>query len=363
MHRISLIGWIGWLVLSYGLVALYGCGGNTGTKPTNTLIETPAPDPEPEPEPEPDDNEQRGIHEASTLCPQGRRIVGYYPSWASNSTSIQYSYLSHILYAFALPNADGSLMNLANREQLASIVTMAQGENVKVGIAIGGWNNGDDSHFVALAKQAESRQRFIDDVITLIRELNLDGVDIDWEYPSNDEQAEHYALLIAELREALDTMADEKFLSAAVVAAGDWAGQYIRASTFDHFDFINLMAYDENNANHSTLGYAIQSLDYWTDRGVEQQKLTLGVPFYARPSWNSYANIIDNQPANACQDKDADNNYYNGLPTIREKVALANEHACGTMIWEISQDTQGNASLLKGIWEEHTHQTPSYLCD
>ena len=45
-----------------------------------------------------------------------------------------------------------------------------------------------------------------------------------------------------------------------------------------------------------------------------------------------------------------DSVYYNGVATIKQKVELAKkEGLAGVMIWEISQDTGDDNSLLKAI--------------
>ena len=43
--------------------------------------------------------------------------------------------------------------------------------------------------------------------------------------------------------------------------------------------------------------------------------------------------------------------YYNGIPTIKQKTALAKEKASGIMIWQVKGDAKGNLSLLKAINE------------
>ena len=45
------------------------------------------------------------------------KIVGYYPNWEPDKTHlIQYEKLTHIIYAFGIPTADGQLRPLKNPE-------------------------------------------------------------------------------------------------------------------------------------------------------------------------------------------------------------------------------------------------------
>lgn len=300
---------------------------------------------------------------ADTGCPDGKHIVGYFPTWQGRVADIQYSFLTHIMYSFVLPNSNGSLqaMEPASISKLQELVNRAHGEGVKVGIAVGGWNDGDDSAFVALANNPLSRATFVNALVDFVVTYNLDGVDMDWEYPSTPAEANNFTLMMGELRAALDQLAGTKFLTAAVIAQGNWNGQYIQNAVFEYVDFLNIMAYDENNSNHSSLTYALTSIDYWINRGLSRDKLVLGVPFYARPSWSAYNTYVAADAKNACVDA-VNGNFYNGIPTIRTKAALAHTSACGVMMWELSHDTTGDSSLLKAIWEVVNGQAQTYQC-
>lgn len=48
------------------------------------------------------------------------------------------------------------------------------------------------------------RHKFVESSVKLLEDYGLDGLDIDYEYPQNDEQARGYAHLLNELRYALD---------------------------------------------------------------------------------------------------------------------------------------------------------------
>ncbi|MET7403916.1 glycoside hydrolase family 18 protein, partial [Dactylosporangium sp. NPDC005572] len=119
----------------------------------------------------------------AAVLPNGFKSVGYMPSWAGSATAIQYSKLTHINYAFVLPNSNGSLQGLDNPSKLQQIVSLGHAAGVKVSIAVGGWNDGNDSGFEGLAGNATARTAFVNNIVNLVNQYNLDGVDIDWEYP------------------------------------------------------------------------------------------------------------------------------------------------------------------------------------
>ncbi|MDF2456973.1 MAG: chiA4 [Cytophagaceae bacterium] len=274
------------------------------------------------------------------------RIVGYFPSWQGNVNTINYSKLTHINYSFILPTSTGGLNTgvMGNVSRFQTLVSKAHENNVKVSIAIGGWNNGDDLAFRQLASAASTRTAFVTNVMNFVKEYSLDGVDMDWEYPydnpgndnDNDEPA-NFALLMAELYDSLHTK--NKLLTAAVVGQGSTADGVL-SSVIDNIDWFNVMAYDDyGNDNHSTFAFANSALNLWLGKNVPKSKLVLGVPFYSiKPTTTSYANIVA-QDNSAAYNDDYDDYRYNGIYTIEEKTDLANTKASGIMIWEISMDS------------------------
>ncbi len=280
----------------------------------------------------------------------GFKVVGYSPSWQGSASNIQYDKLTHINYAFAIPRSNGSLEPLANPGKLQQIVSLGHAQGVKVLIAVGGWELGDgggvDTRFIQLASNSSTRTAFVNNMINFVNEYNLDGVDIDWEYPDNGSEPQNYELLMQELGAALHSRG--KLLTAAVVAQG-WAGNGVLNGVFDDVDFLNLMAYDGGDgASHSPYSYAESSLNYWLGRGLPKSKAVLGVPFYGRPSWKSYATLIA-EGADPYGDVHS-GVHYNGITTIKRKTELAQQRGGGIMMWELSHDTNSQAtSLLAAI--------------
>ena len=272
------------------------------------------------------------------------KVVGYMPSWSGNVGDVQYSKLTHINYAFLLPTSTGGLQPIENPSKLQSLVNTAHANGVKVMISVGGWNNGDDSGFESLAANSTYRTNFVNNIVNFVNQYNLDGADIDWEYPNDGASANNYVTLMTALSTQMHNRG--KLLTAAVVAVG---GSSILSSVFPVVDFLTIMAYDGdvNGSHHSTYDYAVQSLNYWRGRGLPKEKAILGVPFYGKPSWESYAQLLDR---GASPNADWIGNVgYNGIPTIKRKTNLAFDNGGGIMIWELSQDKNNANSLLTAI--------------
>jgi GH18 family chitinase len=277
--------------------------------------------------------------------PPGPVVIGYFPSWAADLGAVQYENLSHVNYAFVLPTAGGGLTAVEQPQRLTSLVTMAHARGVKVSIAIGGWNDGNDSAFEQMAASPTATAAFVEAVAGLISTYSLDGVDIDWEYPDVGTSATNYAGLIRALSARLRPMG--KLLSAAVIGRGQ-EGQGVPTETFELFDFVNIMAYDEDPGPHSPYALAESCLTYWLGRGLPAKKAILGLPFYGREPYTAYKELVRADPTAPTKDS-VGTVFYNGIDTIKSKTTLAKTRGGGVMIWELSMDTADGNSLLRAI--------------
>lgn len=274
------------------------------------------------------------------------KIVGYFPEWG-DVNRVQYSKLTHINYAFAMPDANGNL-SINNPNLLRQMVAKAHNNNVKALIAIGGGTKVASDAFIAFASTSRGRTNFVNAVMEAVNSYGLDGADIDWEYPVKNSSDVNYANLMQQLSTALHNSG--KLLSTA--STGSY-GDYILPRVFGYIDYLNIMAYDENpgTSNHATYDVASRSLQHWTGLGLNPGKAILGVPFYGSDaSYNAitYTQLIS-QGANPYSD--SYNGYgYNGITTITNKAQLViNQHAGGMMIWQLDGDAVGANSLLSVI--------------
>jgi chitinase len=286
----------------------------------------------------------------AVVLPNGFKSVGYMPSWAGSVTSVQYAKLTHINYSFVLPNANGTLQPIENTAKLQQLVTLGHQNNVRVSLAVGGWNDGNDSAFESLAASAGTRTTFVNSLMSVVRQYNLDGIDMDWEYPDPGASANNYTALMGQLSTALHN--EGKLLTAAVVSEGG-AANGVQPAVFGYVDWLNIMAYD-GGTPHANYDWSIAAANFWKSRGLPKAKTVLGVPFYSRPGYYTYAQLVALDPANAnrdCTTAGGAQQCYNGLPTIRRKTQWAMANAGGIMNWELSQDATGANSLVSAIYE------------
>jgi GH18 family chitinase len=272
------------------------------------------------------------------------RVIGYVTA-SVIVEQVPFDKLTHINYAFLIPNADGSFAPMANSWKLKFLAEQAHKNDVKVLISVGGW--GWDAQFEEMAADPQKRAVFIDGLVKFVAETGIDGADIDWEYPDPGQSSLNFLALMTELRAALPK---DKLLTAAVIAFGDEYGQGVPTESFALMDFINIMTYDGDL--HGSMEQFNLGLDYWLGRGLPKEKLVMGVPFYSRPGEVIYRKLVEADLAAAQKDVlelVGALQRYNGVPTIREKTRIALERASGLMIWTIEYDASGDASLLTAI--------------
>ncbi|MGL4108867.1 glycosyl hydrolase family 18 protein [Clostridium sp. LP20] len=313
-------------------------------------------------------NDDDDIESPSTenLSNSDFKVVGYFPEWKPNKEKeIQYSKLTHINYSFAIPNSDGTIKDLDNPDLAKKIIKKGHSNGVKVLLAVGGWEyNGSplENTFIAATDSDSKCKKLANSIISTVDKYGFDGVDMDWEHPRTDGNSKNqYASLLKYLKEGLKKK--DKLLTAAVQAGVNadgvisWDAAGHLDSALDTLDWINVMAYDGGDGDrHSSYDFAVNSANYWRKtRKLPASKVVLGVPFYGRPSWASYEDILKADNSAYRKDKatiDGKEAYYNGIDTIKKKTEWAKDNVSGIMIWEISQDTTDNdKSLINAIYE------------
>src|SRR5688500_10725361 len=130
------------------------------------------------------------------------RIVGYnsYGGYTAPNV-LQFDKVTHIIFAFLPPNDDGTFVDIGKSQALGRLAAVAHQRGVKLLIAVGGW--GYDAKFEKLAADPATRSLFVNGLLEFVQKYNLDGVDMDWEYPRPGASAQNYASLMRELGDRL----------------------------------------------------------------------------------------------------------------------------------------------------------------
>lgn len=185
--------------------------------------------------------------------------------------------------------------------------------HLKVLPSIGGWTLSDPFH--PLSGNPTYRKRFVDSAMEFLKTYTVfDGLDIDWEYPGggganealgDKEEGKSYALLMAELRAALNTLEKETGRTYQLTSAVGSDPDKIKVVSYTeaalHMDYVFAMTYDFYGAWNGTLGHhaglfagkdeSIQdfngsaAIENLIAKGVPANKLVLGFAMYGR-GWN-----------------------------------------------------------------------------
>lgn len=293
-----------------------------------------------------------------------RRVVAYVPNWGNLEAfvpTIEFSRLTHINVAFENPtNAAG---DLSFHHRNSVLLEAARARNVPVLVSIGGGAAAENKELTAryfdLISETK-RAAFVAKLADYVTRQGFAGLDVDLEGPSINED---YGAFIRDLASALKPQG--KLLTAAL--SQGYGGAKVPESVFEHFDFVNIMAYDgtgpwapDRPGQHSSLQFARDNVAYWLGRGLPREKAVLGVPFYGhgfgdaarRRRGYPYATILAEYPGAEGKDEVGQTIWYNGIPTIRAKTRLViDEGLGGVMIWSLDSDVSDERSLLKAIHE------------
>ena len=217
-------------------------------------------------------------------------VIAYVTSWSK--TLPDPSLVTHINYSFGHVTDSFNGVRINNEERLQKIVALKEkAPHLKVLLSIGGWGSG---RFSEMAADEQNRLSFAKDCQRVVQEYGLDGIDIDWEYPtssaanisSSPDDTDNFTLLMRDIRQAIGK---DKLLTMASVASAKYVD--FRAILND-IDFVNIMSYDMANAphHHSTLYRASISgrltcddaVKAHIEAGVPAERLVMGMPFYGR---------------------------------------------------------------------------------
>ena len=237
-------------------------------------------------------------------------VIGYVGGYRGlyDTAIISPNKLTHINYAFVnvrnnracLGKPATDTINFKNLVKLK-----ARNPSLKILISIGGW--GGSRNFSDAVFTDTAREGFAASAVDIIRKYNLDGVDIDWEYPDDigagnifrPEDKQNYTLMFQKIRLHLDTLEKQTgrklYLTAAVGGFNRFLQQTEMGNAAKYLDYVSLMTYDYAqdslhiilhhtnlfaSKGYRTLCSADMTVKDFEAAGVPASKLVVGVAFY-----------------------------------------------------------------------------------
>ena len=210
--------------------------------------------------------------------------------------------LDIIYYSFIVPKSDGSV-SFQDASYMKEVRAL-RNHNVRIIGCVNGVGSDTSQAFKTITASSSLRAKFVNNLMNLVEQYNLDGLDLDWEAVSESltPVASQYNLLCEELRNEMNKRQDEGgtpyLLTMAVPASsyGTSEDRFDFKTLNKYLDYINIMSYDLNNSAKTTHlsplytssydnGYGF-SATYGVSRisslGFDKNKLIIGCAGYGK---------------------------------------------------------------------------------
>lgn len=221
-----------------------------------------------------------------------RAVFGYLPDWKRNSAPpyLNYSALSHIaLFDFTV-STQGNISGYPAGWPNDWVRTMnkAHANGVKLIMCVVEFN-ADDIH--ALINSSTASQNFYQNVATVIRNYNLDGVNIDFEGPKTADRGTPMNNFMQGLSDYIKTNVGEEQEISFAGPAVNWSGWNL-PGLVNACDYVFIMgyAYFYNGSSSTGPSAPLMGSSYNLEQtivnssngygGCDKSKLILGLPYY-----------------------------------------------------------------------------------
>ncbi len=233
---------------------------------------------------------------------QRHKVIAYYTGNGETIRQYPVKKLTHIIFSFLKLQHDTlTFHNDQQRKTVEQLIALKKDHpQLKIMVSVGGW--GGCAPCSELFSSATHRNTFAKTTVALFKQYDIDGLDLDWEYPAIEGYPGHqydaadkdnFTALVKQLRQEMGT----NYL--LTFAAGGFTSYLERSVDWDKVmplvDFVNLMTYDLVGGYSTVTGHHTPLADYqpgqqstqkcvnWLlDKKVPANKLIIGAAFYAR---------------------------------------------------------------------------------
>lgn len=304
-----------------------------------------------------------------------KKIAYWSDSGENHLEDINFYKLTHIIYdqigvddngELILPNDFSQPGEDSNLDKFEEMLELADEAGIIKMVSIG---NADDRIFNQLATNDNARENFNRKLIEFIEEYDLDGIDLNWQFPESKEENKRFKTFTKDLS---NTLRDEnKLFSFVLMSAEDEdIADTVLDDVLAYPDFINVLALNTTDKDdlHSSLQDAKEAITYWTNRCVVKNKLVLAIPLYSKgENEESYAEIVERRATNGCLDiSTSQHSNYNGVVTVTAKTAYTQTNAGGVILKSLQQDVYDSGDLdysLLSTMDSQVAGEPNTICD
>ena len=326
-----------------------------------------------------------------------KEVIAYYPGGKELIDQYDLNGVTQLIYSF-LHLRDNKLA-VDNKEDSLTILHLVSLKNkypkLKVLVALGGW--GGCKTCSDIFSSAEGREEFASSTAKILEDYDLDGIDLDWEYPVipgvpghkyQDEDKDNFTDLIIRLDNYLTSQHIISF------AAGGFQSFLDKSIDWDKVmplvDHVNIMSYDlysQTKTGHHTPLYSVNnesysvdsSVRYLTEIGIPKSKIVIGAAFYGRiwenvpdvknglfqnakfkraisfnelhlldDGYNFYWDENAKAPYGFNKDKNEFLSFDNPKSVSLKAKYVIDENLKGIMFWQLGEDSPSNG-LLEAI--------------
>lgn len=222
-------------------------------------------------------------------------VIGYYYGNYKPLTETDYKTLDIINYSFAQIKEENNkfFVDVKNIYGLSSFQEYRRNK-VRVCLALGGWQDDPNAWlpYKNASKTIESRKQVANSILQVLEENGLDGIDMDWEYPTSSDRT-NFTLLMKEIYNTLKK-ANKNYIVSIAIPAGTWIDvRYELDKLNECVDYFNVMSYDLESSSvtsHQSALYSSKyatasadtSVNYLIGKGVSKSKIVIGAAFYGK---------------------------------------------------------------------------------
>ncbi|WP_417446654.1 glycosyl hydrolase family 18 protein [Kangiella sp.] len=192
-------------------------------------------------------------------------------------------------------NQPGNNTHPSTQDYMEYVIRDAKAANPNMlFLATLGYNEGVLSNIFSGSDDSTGATNFANNLVEYLADNNLDGFDLDWEYPvPNSITSEQFSLLFNAIRKAFDASSRKYYLTISPAGTGSMVAEVVNQTT----DWLNVQAYGPT------------SKEDYTNIGIDEDLLSFGAKYESTSSYDiapyqtpqqAHSEFLDYSSAKTC---------------------------------------------------------------